>query len=296
MTGASWAGQQESSLVDGRLQRCMQEPVQVPVDVVQPASPDRPELIVRPSFKGFKPQGLVWCVAVALCVLRYKRRLAASQPQATRRVGTGPNLRGRAIPAQGAAGDATMSRTGGGKEVLTTAAVAVAAGVGVAALAGLGLAGAFGVGVLGVTAAGNSFAQRRAKPPLQPGDVRRDAEGRIENWGQVGKAVQHGVSVGERRCLPALLLESACLLKHAHMTACLYASASAGGHGPPRALANPHQHPSLLSTCLPARLLQGIAPELRAELWPLLLGVFPRDSTQQERNVELERLRRQAGS
>ena len=69
-----------------------------------------------------------------------------------------------------------------------------------AALAGLGLAGAFGVGVLGVTAAGNSFAQRRAKPPLQSADVRRDAEGRLENWGQVLKAVQHGVSAAYPPC------------------------------------------------------------------------------------------------
>jgi hypothetical protein len=51
-----------------------------------------------------------------------------------------------------------------------------------------------------------------------------------------------------------------------------------------------------LPACLPALLLQGIAPELRAELWPLLLGVFPQDSTYQERSAELERLRRQAGS
>lgn len=84
-----------------------------------------------------------------------------------------------------------MSRTGGGKEVLTTAAVAVGVGVGVAALAGLGLAGAaLGAGTL--LAANNSFA-RRARPALQPGDVRRDAEGRIENWAQLLKAVQHGV-------------------------------------------------------------------------------------------------------
>lgn len=85
-----------------------------------------------------------------------------------------------------------MSRTGGGKEVLTTAAVAVGVGVGVAALAGLGLAGAaLGAGTL--LAANSSFA-RRAKPPLRGEDVRRDEQGRIENWGQVVKAVQHGVS------------------------------------------------------------------------------------------------------
>lgn len=41
--------------------------------------------------------------------------------------------------------------------------------------------------------------------------------------------------------------------------------------------------------------LQGIAPELRAELWPLLLGVFRWDSSQHARNAELERLRRQGG-
>ncbi|KAL4444555.1 hypothetical protein ABPG77_002372 [Micractinium sp. CCAP 211/92] len=119
-----------------------------------------------------------------------------------------------------------MSRTGGGKEVLTTAAVAVGVGVGVAALAGLGLAGAaLGAGTL--LAANSSFAQR-AKPPLQPADVRRDEQGCIENWTQLLKAVQHG----------------------------------------------------------------GIAPELRAELWPLLLGVFRWDSSQHARNAELERLRR----
>lgn len=37
---------------------------------------------------------------------------------------------------------------------------------------------------------------------------------------------------------------------------------------------------------------QGVAPELRSELWPLLLGVFSPDSTQAERSAELERLRR----
>ena len=85
-----------------------------------------------------------------------------------------------------------MSRTGGGKEVLTTAAVAVGVGVGVAALAGLGLAGAaLGAGTL--LAANSSFAQR-AKPPLRPEDVRRNEHGSIENWAQLLKAVQHGVS------------------------------------------------------------------------------------------------------
>lgn len=85
-----------------------------------------------------------------------------------------------------------MSRTGGGKEVLSTAAVAVGVGVGVAALAGLGLAGAaLGAGTL--LAANTSFA-RRAKPPLRAEDVRRDEQGRIENWVQLLKAVQHGVS------------------------------------------------------------------------------------------------------
>lgn len=90
-------------------------------------------------------------------------------------------------------------RTGGGKEVLTTAAVAVGVGVGVAALAGLGLAGAaLGAGVLSATAAGNSFS-RRAKPPLRPAEIRRDEQGRIENWPQLLKAVQHGV--GAAACL-----------------------------------------------------------------------------------------------
>lgn len=41
--------------------------------------------------------------------------------------------------------------------------------------------------------------------------------------------------------------------------------------------------------------MQGIAPDLRAELWPLLLGVFQRDSSQRERSAELERLRRWGG-
>lgn len=120
-------------------------------------------------------------------------------------------------------------RTGGGKEVLTTAAVAVGVvGVGVA-LAGLGLAALPGatLGVLGGAAVSNSFA-RRPKPPLRPEEVRRDEEGRLENWGQLLRAVQHG----------------------------------------------------------------GVAPELRAELWPALLGVFPPDSTQAQRDTELERLRR----
>lgn len=76
--------------------------------------------------------------------------------------------------------------------MLTTAAVAVGVGVGVAALAGLGLAGAaLGAGTL--LAANSSFAQR-AKPPLQPADVRRDEQGCIGNWTQLLKAVQHGVS------------------------------------------------------------------------------------------------------
>lgn len=76
--------------------------------------------------------------------------------------------------------------------MLTTAAVAVGVGVGMAALAGLGLAGAaLSAGTL--LAANSSFA-RRAKPSLQRSDVRRDAEGRIENWPQVLKAIQHGVS------------------------------------------------------------------------------------------------------
>lgn len=35
-----------------------------------------------------------------------------------------------------------------------------------------------------------------------------------------------------------------------------------------------------------------MVPELRDQLWPQLLGVFQWDSTQQERNAELERLRR----
>jgi hypothetical protein len=85
-----------------------------------------------------------------------------------------------------------MNRTGGGKEVLTTAAVAVGVGMGVAALAGLGLAGAaLGAGTL--LAANSSFV-RRARPALQPGDVRREAQGRIDHWPQLLKAVQHGVS------------------------------------------------------------------------------------------------------
>lgn len=35
----------------------------------------------------------------------------------------------------------------------------------------------------------------------------------------------------------------------------------------------------------------GVAPELRAQLWPFLLGVFPEDSTIKEREIELRRLR-----
>lgn len=89
-----------------------------------------------------------------------------------------------------------MSRTGGGKEVLTTAAISIGVGVGMAALAGLGLA-ALGpgaaVGVIGASAVSNSFA-RRAKPPLRADDVRRDEQGRVLNWGQLLKAVQTGVS------------------------------------------------------------------------------------------------------
>ena len=66
-------------------------------------------------------------------------------------------------------------------------------GVGVA-LAGLGLAALPGatLGVLGGAAVSNSFA-RRPKPPLRPGEVRRDEEGRLENWGQLLRAVQQGV-------------------------------------------------------------------------------------------------------
>lgn len=67
-------------------------------------------------------------------------------------------------------------------------------GVGVA-LAGLGLAALPGatLGVLGGAAVSNSFA-RRPKPPLRPEEVRRDEEGRLESWGQLLRAVQHGVS------------------------------------------------------------------------------------------------------
>ena len=86
-----------------------------------------------------------------------------------------------------------MSRTGGGKEVLSTAAVVVGVGVGVAAFAGLGLAGAaFGAGVLSASAF-DSFTARRAKPPLQHEGVKRDEQGYIENWPKVLKAVQDGV-------------------------------------------------------------------------------------------------------
>lgn len=77
---------------------------------------------------------------------------------------------------------------------LPPAAVAVGVvGVGVA-LAGLGLAALPGatLGVLGGAAVSNSFA-RRPKPPLRPEEVRRDEEGRLENWGQLLRAVQHGV-------------------------------------------------------------------------------------------------------
>jgi len=62
------------------------------------------------------------------------------------------------------------------------------------ALAGLGLAALPGatLGVLGGAAVSNSFA-RRPKPPLRPEDVQRDEEGRLENWGQLLRAVQQGV-------------------------------------------------------------------------------------------------------
>jgi hypothetical protein len=92
-----------------------------------------------------------------------------------------------------------MSRTGGGKEVLSTAAVVVGVGVGVA-FAGLGLAGAFGAGALSAAAI-DSFTARRAKSALQPAEVRRDEHGRIEKWPQLLKAVQNGV----RACLPLQL-------------------------------------------------------------------------------------------
>lgn len=85
-----------------------------------------------------------------------------------------------------------MSRTGGGKEVLSTAAVVVGVGVGVAALTGLGLAGAFGASVLSAATIDN-FTARRAKPALRADEVRRDEEGRIERWPQLLKAVQNGV-------------------------------------------------------------------------------------------------------
>ena len=84
-----------------------------------------------------------------------------------------------------------MSRTGGGKEVLSTAAVVVGVGVGAAALAGLGLAGAFaGVGILGASAI-DSFAARRAKPALQPEGIKRDEQGRIQNWPRVLTTALH---------------------------------------------------------------------------------------------------------
>ena len=111
-----------------------------------------------------------------------------------------------------------MSRTGGGKEVLTIAAV----GVGMAAL-GLGLAafpGAATLGVLGGAAFSSSFA-RRAKPPLRPTDMRRDEQGRVENWPQVLRAVQQGV-----RCKAALLARSpaCCWPSHLPHAACYAAS------------------------------------------------------------------------
>ena len=93
-------------------------------------------------------------------------------------------------------GGPARGRTGGGKEVLTTAAVAVGVGVGMAAL---GFAGAalVGAGVLTAAATNSGAANRatrRSKPAVQAADVRRDAEGRIENWPQLLKAVQQGVS------------------------------------------------------------------------------------------------------
>lgn len=55
---------------------------------------------------------------------------------------------------------------------------------------------------------------------------------------------------------------------------------------------NAHSHVSRLTLLYPR---QGVAPELRVELWPTLLGVFSPDSTQVQRDAELERLRRWAG-
>ena len=67
--------------------------------------------------------------------------------------------------------------------------VVVGIGVGVAAVAGLAAGAAFSSGMLAVATS------RRGATPAQPEDVRWDSEGRIENWTQLLKIIQLGVSL-----------------------------------------------------------------------------------------------------
>lgn len=73
----------------------------------------------------------------------------------------------------------------------TAVSVSVAVGLGVAAMAGIAAGAAIGTGVLAVGAA---TSRRGVKPALETNDVKWDEEGRIENWEQVLKIVQQGVS------------------------------------------------------------------------------------------------------
>lgn len=59
-------------------------------------------------------------------------------------------------------------------------------------------------------------------------------------------------------------------------------------NSPPR----PDQPGTFPLTPNPLAANQGVSPELRAELWPLLLGVYHAGSTHEERATELQRLRR----
>jgi hypothetical protein len=152
------------------------------------------------------------------------------------------------------------SRTPGGRarEFLPSTA-AVAFGVGVAAVAGFAAGAAIGAGMLTASA----VTRKAAKEPCQL--IRRDEHGRVQNWPQALKAVQQGVS-----------------------------GAGVVVRAPCRPAKRPPRPPPPPQTKLPSRAadIQGVTAELRAELWPLLLGVFPPASSEAEREVELERLRR----
>lgn len=84
--------------------------------------------------------------------------------------------------------------------------VVVGIGVGVAAVAGLAAGAALGSGMLAVASS-----RRGAKPALRPEDVRWDAEGRIENWTQILKIIQLGVSP------PYVLPFKPCAPSHRHL-------------------------------------------------------------------------------